>query len=412
MIDIRDRDVTVANLRDAQRRFERGAPVPVVARELLRELADALTDSGPLELDVTAEKWLKAVRSADRGAESADANPSPKTVRRAKRSLRELERFFAREDRWQNLMAWGRVIVILLIPVAIVVHSHDKLRALMWIAIVIGGLTLLGFLIAIYERRYEPNVRAAATWLDLPDRQLFAHVVSADSKDRLHARSTLLYVRPVLIATDRRLVLARAARTAPGSTDRHEFEFGWEIPYSDITAFSSKTTGGEGPKEVVTVQSQTREIKYELELADGKALAAILKHRAPEAFTESAALASTAPIHPEPSDISASQRHVSTRWMWLCLLPFGLGAWVPLIAGLRAKKRSWQWIGGIICVIALAGWVLAPHTHDDSLDARDVVTTAAWIIGCIATAKIHRPYVDAIQGRTSAAGDHAASATG
>ncbi len=404
MIDIRDANAMVTRLRGAQLRFERGAPVPRPARELLNELGEALADSGPLELDVTADKWLKAVRAAARGVETGDANPSSKTVRRTQHSLRELELFFARKDPWWlNLIGSVCGIVGLLIPVAIVVGSHDKLRALMWTAIVIGGLTLLGCLDEIYARRYKPSTRAASRWLNLPDRQLFALVVSADSIDRARPQGSPLYVHPVLLATDRRLVLARAAHAAPGSTGRHEFEFGWQILYSDITALSSKTTGGDNPKQVVTVKSHTREISYKLEPADGKALAAILTHRAPEASTESAASAPTEPMDAEPTDVGASQRQVSTGWMWLCLLPFGFGAWVPLTAGRRANKRSWQWIGAVTCVIALAGWVLAPHTHDRSLDARDVVTTAAWIIGCIATAKIHRPYIDAIHARTSTA---------
>jgi hypothetical protein len=296
MLDMRDRDVVVAKLCDAQRRFERGGPVPLVARELLHDLADALADSGPLELDVTAESWLNAVRAVDRGVSSADADPSTKTVRRAKRALRSLERFFGSKKelffagttgRWATLALARRWNAFphpadLGCRVGRVARRADAI----WIGIVIGGLALLTGLIVIYHRRYRPDVRAAAKWLRLSDRPLFANVVSEKTE---RAKGTLLYVHPVLLATDHRLVLARAAHAARVSSDRHEFELAWEIPYRDIAAFSSKRVGNEDPKERVSIQSQERQVTYELIPAEGKALVAILKRRAPEALTEAPA---------------------------------------------------------------------------------------------------------------------------
>ena len=45
--------------------------------------------------------------------------------------------------------------------------------------------------------------------------------------------------------------------------------------------------------------------------------------------------------------------------MWLSLIPMGLGAWTPIYAGVRARRRLWWLLGVIWSVIALAGWVAA-----------------------------------------------------
>ena len=277
-----------ASLRDTQRRFERRAPMPIATREFLRELADALADSGPRELGVPADRWLKAVRTADRAVAGVDSKASSKAARSVKRSIRELERSFSgKNTRRINVLRVFGLAVLIGFPAAIVAGSHDKIRAALWIAGVIAALTVLGFVI----HRYEPNVNEAGTWLGLPDRQLFAHSVKAPPSElKSYARAKLgMYIHPVLIATDRRLVLARPVNEVPGRPDSDRFEFAWEIPYRDITTFSSLTTRGESPTTTVSVHSPGRDVSYTLPPEDGKALAAIIERRASEAMTESAA---------------------------------------------------------------------------------------------------------------------------
>jgi hypothetical protein len=84
MVDVLDAKAMLARLHDAQRRFEKGAPVPLAARELLDELVDALADSGPLELQVSPGAWLASIKSAQAGIRAADDGTSPKNARRAK----------------------------------------------------------------------------------------------------------------------------------------------------------------------------------------------------------------------------------------------------------------------------------------------------------------------------------------
>ena len=49
----------------------------------------------------------------------------------------------------------------------------------------------------------------------------------------------------------------------------------------------------------------------------------------------------------------------SANWVWLSVIPFGLGAWAPIYAGARAHNRRWAAIGALWSLIAVAGWVVA-----------------------------------------------------
>ena len=52
-------------------------------------------------------------------------------------------------------------------------------------------------------------------------------------------------------------------------------------------------------------------------------------------------------------------------WMLLCLFPLGFGAWVPLVAGLRARRPVWVALGILYCGVLIAGFVLASITAED-----------------------------------------------
>ena len=54
---------------------------------------------------------------------------------------------------------------------------------------------------------------------------------------------------------------------------------------------------------------------------------------------------------------------VEANWVWVSLVPFGLGAWIPIYAGVRAQRRLWWVLGVVWTVIALAGWVAAVASH-------------------------------------------------
>lgn len=213
MLDIRDRPTVLAALREARRTVEKGGSPSVVARDLLRELAGALADSGPSELGVLPELWLDALAAADRGVASLSGGFSPTTYRQTKRSIRELQLFFGRRLTWRRaVMGWicavYVVIFLICLPFGIVAMGNDNPVVFVVIAALVGGVFVLS--------RYRTNSREVTTRLDLPDRILFIQVVEAprgEVKSRL--RTVLgMYAHPVLIATDRRLVMARAASEA------------------------------------------------------------------------------------------------------------------------------------------------------------------------------------------------------
>jgi hypothetical protein len=60
-----------------------------------------------------------------------------------------------------------------------------------------------------------------------------------------------------------------------------------------------------------------------------------------------------------PVSIQPEQPAGSARWVWLSLLPFGLGAWAPSYAGTVMRKRRWFVLGLVWSIITLAGWILA-----------------------------------------------------
>jgi DNA uptake protein ComE-like DNA-binding protein len=65
---------------------------------------------------------------------------------------------------------------------------------------------------------------------------------------------------------------------------------------------------------------------------------------------------------PEPVATQAKQRGAA-NWVWLSLIPFGLGAWAPVYAGAVVRKRSWVVLGLLWSMITLAGWVVAIANH-------------------------------------------------
>ena len=49
-----------------------------------------------------------------------------------------------------------------------------------------------------------------------------------------------------------------------------------------------------------------------------------------------------------------ARRDVDERanWVWLSVIPFGLGAWAPIYAGARVNNRRWMSLGAVWSLIA------------------------------------------------------------
>ena len=66
---------------------------------------------------------------------------------------------------------------------------------------------------------------------------------------------------------------------------------------------------------------------------------------------------------------SGTRRDGSARdgWAWLSLIPLGLGAWAPIVAGVRYRMAWWTASGVLWTLVTLAGFVLAgsePQGHN------------------------------------------------
>jgi DNA uptake protein ComE-like DNA-binding protein len=87
---------------------------------------------------------------------------------------------------------------------------------------------------------------------------------------------------------------------------------------------------------------------------------------------------------PHPED-------VSTRWMWLGVaLPIGFGAWVPFVAGYRARNRAWMALGAGLIAFAIAAMVVS--SAEDSNRFGGMLLIISWISHGAASFALRRPY--------------------
>ena len=96
-----------------------------------------------------------------------------------------------------------------------------------------------------------------------------------------------------------------------------------------------------------------------------------------------ASLVSRLPTADSPGD-------ASTTWVWLSLIPMGLGALAPIYAGLRATRRLWWLLGVIWSVIALAGWVAAIASNGGA--AGGLLIILGWAGGAATSFAIRSEY--------------------
>lgn len=89
-----------------------------------------------------------------------------------------------------------------------------------------------------------------------------------------------------------------------------------------------------------------------------------------------------------------AQRKERANWVWLSLIPLGLGAWAPAYAGVRTQNRRWLAIGLAWAVIALAGWIVSAADHGAS--AGGLLIIVGWTGGAASSFAIRAPYRRAI----------------
>ena len=72
------------------------------------------------------------------------------------------------------------------------------------------------------------------------------------------------------------------------------------------------------------------------------------------------------------------------RWPWISLIPLGLGAWAPILAGVRARSGQWIALGIAWSAITLAGWIAAGASSSKHDSLAGMVIIVGWV-GAIAT---------------------------
>jgi hypothetical protein len=263
MVDIRDREATVAAIREAQQRFEKDAPTPTVAVELLGQLHEQLGDSGPFEFGGPTARltgwqggWGLALAISGEALALAESDSSPHAARRVRSALAALEVFFANGSWWRwtwRTSAHKVFLVIFVFPLL-------ALGAVLWVF-------LLPFLwpLGMLQRRRSGvlrDPRSAAVALELRDRLLFA--------------KTTVDRRRLIVATERGIVIAKPENT------RVRIER--EIPYPNVRAELSVAGSGMEARQQLEIRATDNSEMYTMSFYRFD-LPKILQLRAPEALS-------------------------------------------------------------------------------------------------------------------------------
>ena len=75
-------------------------------------------------------------------------------------------------------------------------------------------------------------------------------------------------------------------------------------------------------------------------------------------------------------------------WVWVSAMPFGLGAWTPVVPGVALRRPLWIALGVLWTLVAVAGWVAAV-VNDGGSGAGGLIILG-WV-GAIATTLTIRP---------------------
>jgi DNA uptake protein ComE-like DNA-binding protein len=83
------------------------------------------------------------------------------------------------------------------------------------------------------------------------------------------------------------------------------------------------------------------------------------------------------------------------RWPWISLIPLGIGAWAPILAGVRARCSRWVALGVLWTAVALAGWIgvaINNSHHHASSDFVGFLLLLGWVGGAATSFTIRGAY--------------------
>ena len=287
MIDVRRPEDVLDRIQHARRRFEKGGQVPNATRELIVELTDALADSGPLELGISAGRWLRTWKSLKGAAESARNGRAEVQVREAIRGLRAALRtvqLAAWSRRWRRRFGGSprarriqffAVPALLAAAVGAVLESAFQPGVFRPIFLAVGPVVLLVLWLAVFD---DTSAR-------LGDAALAREAASQVAG----GQRALLWLRLVSYApgTDEVVIATDQNVLSAGRGGKEPWRLMWSVPYEEITSASReksdtphlmlRTVDGERALECRQLSGQTAR-DYQGKLRE--ALVAILERRA------------------------------------------------------------------------------------------------------------------------------------
>lgn len=77
--------------------------------------------------------------------------------------------------------------------------------------------------------------------------------------------------------------------------------------------------------------------------------------------------------------------------MWWGVVPIGFGAWVPLVAGLKAKKREWIAWGAFIVLFTIAAFVVS-EAEGYETNYGGGLLVVSWILSGATSFALMKPY--------------------
>jgi uncharacterized protein len=81
-----------------------------------------------------------------------------------------------------------------------------------------------------------------------------------------------------------------------------------------------------------------------------------------------------------------------SRWPWISLLPLGIGAWAPIVAGVRAKVWWWAALGVGWLAVTVAGWISSGSSSSHHNTAAGGLLIAGWAGGIVTSFAIRPAY--------------------
>jgi hypothetical protein len=96
------------------------------------------------------------------------------------------------------------------------------------------------------------------------------------------------------------------------------------------------------------------------------------------------------PARPARSRAQSGHDGTGVRNLWLSALPLGLGAWVPIYAGVRRRNTSWCVQGAVWSGLVLVGWIFAVGHVRGTHSLAGALILLGWSGATVSAFRIHR----------------------